>query len=177
VREIKLFIASSLHGYIARENGDVSWLFSDEDYGYKEFYDSIDTVIMGRKTFEKALQLEEQPFKEKKCFIFTKNSTAITTFLHTKDENNIEFIDNVIEFVKNLVNYNGKDIWLVGGADIISVLINAKMVNEIILSIHPIILGNGIPLFKDIKEDVNLKVINSFTFKSGLMLCCITKPI
>ena len=74
MREIKLFIASSLDGYIARENGDISWLFSDEDYGYKKFYDSIDTVIMGRNTFEKALQLEGHPFKEKKCFIFTKNS-------------------------------------------------------------------------------------------------------
>jgi dihydrofolate reductase len=170
MREIKLFIASSLDGYIARENGDVSWLFSDEDYGYEKFYDSIDTVIMGRKTFEKALQLEEQPFKEKKCFIFTKNSTIITS-LHS-DGKNIEFIDNVIEFVKNLVNSDGKDIWLVGGADIISVLINAKMVNEIILSIHPIILGKGIPLFKDIKEEVNLKLINSITFKSGLIQIC-----
>jgi dihydrofolate reductase len=168
MREIVLFIASSLDGYIARENGDISWLFSDEDYGYKKFYDSIDTVIMGRKTFEKALQLEEHPFKEKKCFIFTRNS-HIT--LHSSEEN-IEFIDNVFEFVKDLVNSDGKNIWLVGGVDIISILINAKMVDEIILSIHPIILGNGIPLFKDIKREVNLKLVNSTSYKSGLLQTC-----
>ncbi len=87
---------------------------------------------MERKTYEKALQLEEQPFKGKKCFIFTKNSTT-TASLHIAEEN-IEFRDNVLEFVKDLVNSDGKDIWLVGGADIISVLINTNMVNEIILS-------------------------------------------
>ncbi len=58
---------------IARVDGDVDWLFSDADYGYNEFYNSIDTVIMGRKTFEKALQLEEHPFKEKMHYIFKKS--------------------------------------------------------------------------------------------------------
>ncbi len=170
MREIKLFIVSSLDGYIARENEDVSWLFSNENYGYKKFYDSIDTVIMGRKTYEKALELEEQPFKEKKCYIFTKNTTT-TASLHTSKQN-IKVINNVIEFVEDLVNSDGKDIWLVGGTDIISLLINANLVNDIILSIHPLILGNGLPLFKDIKRQVNLKLVNSITFKSGLIQMC-----
>jgi len=164
MRDIKLFIASSLDGYIATEDEDVSWLFSDADYGYKKFYDSIDTVIMGRKTYEKALKLEEHPFNEKKCYIFTKNLN-----FKIKEKNIVQIINNIIEFVKDLVNSDGKDIWLVGGADIISILINANMVKEIILSIHPIILGKGIPLSKDIEIQVNLKLFNSITFERGLV--------
>ena len=166
MREIKLFIASSLDGFIARVNDDVSWLFSDEDYGYKKFYGSTDTVIMGRKTYEKALQLEKQPFKEKRCYVFTKNPA---NSFADPEENNVEFIDNVLGFAKDLVNSDGKDIWLVGGADIISLLINANMVDEIVLSVHPIILGNGIPLFKDIKRELSLKLVDSVTYESGLV--------
>ena len=66
MRKIKLFIASSLDGYIARQNGGVDWLFTDSDYGYLQFFNSIDTVLMGRKTFDKALELGEYPYKDKK---------------------------------------------------------------------------------------------------------------
>ena len=172
MRKIKLFISSSLDGYIAKEDEDTSWLFSDEDYGYKKFYDSIDTVIMGRKTYQKALKLEEYPFKEKNCYIFTKNTifttTGTDTLKRTTDEN-IKVINNVIDFIKNLVNADGKNIWLVGGSEIISILMNANMVDEIILSIHPLILGNGISLFREIKRQIKLKVLNSITYNSGLI--------
>ncbi len=137
-----------------------------------KFYDSIDTVIMGRKTYEKALKLEEYPFKEKNCYIFTKNTifttTTIDTLKRTTDEN-IKVINNVIDFIKNLVNTDGKNIWLVGGSEIISILMNANMVDEIILSIHPLILGNGISLFREIKRQIKLKVLNSITYNSGLI--------
>jgi dihydrofolate reductase len=170
MRKIKLFIASSLDGYIAKEDEDISWLFSDDDYGYKKFYDSIDTVIMGRKTYEKALKVEEYPFKEKNCYIFTKNTMFPTTdILQRTTGNNIKIINNIIDFIKNLVNTEGKNIWLVGGSEIISILMNANMVDEIILSIHPLILGNGISLFTKIKRQIKLKVLNSITYDSGLI--------
>jgi dihydrofolate reductase len=174
MRKIKLFIASSLDGYIAKEDEDTSWLFSDEDYGYKKFYDSIDTVIMGRKTYEKALKLEENPFKEKNCYIFTKNTILTNTDTNTDilkrtSDKNIKVINNVIDFIKSLVNTDGKNIWLVGGSEIISILMNANMVDEIILSIHPLILGNGISLFTKIKRQIKLKVLNSITYNSGLI--------
>jgi dihydrofolate reductase len=171
MRKIKLFIASSLNGYIAKEDEDTSWLFSDDDYGYKKFYDSIDTVIIGRKTYEKALKSEECPFKEKNCYIFTKSTiftTTIDKLKRTTDEN-IKVINNVIDFIKNLVSIDGKNIWLVGGSEIISILMNANMVDEIIPSIHPLILGNGISLFREIKRQIKLKVLNSITYNSGLI--------
>ena len=72
MRKIKLFIASSLDCYISREDGSIDWLFTDNDYGYLEFYNSIDTVLMGRKTYDKALEFEEHPFKDKKSYVFSK---------------------------------------------------------------------------------------------------------
>ena len=119
---------------------------------------------MGRKSYEKALKLEEYPFKEKNCYIFTKitifTAGTIDTLKRTTNEN-IKVINNVIDFVKNLVNVDGKNIWLVGGSEIISILMNANMVDEITLSIHPLILGNGISLFREIKRQIKLKVLNS----------------
>ncbi len=81
----------------------------------------------------------------------------------------MEIITNVVEFVKELVTLDGKDIWIVDGSHIISILINANLVSEIILFIHPIILGNGTPLFKDIEQQVTLKLLDSNTFESGLI--------
>ena len=68
MRRVKMFIASSLDGFIAREGGSIDWLFTDDDYGYQEFYESVDAVIMGRKTFEKGLELGGgiNPTKDKK---------------------------------------------------------------------------------------------------------------
>src|SRR5215203_3110695 len=122
MRKVKLFIASSLDCYIAREDGGIDWLFTDADYGYTKFYDSIDTNIQG--------------------------------------------------FVTSLTQSIGKDIWLLGGGEIVSVLLNAGLVDEIILSIHPIILGRGIPLLRNIQKEVNLKLENSLSFESGLTQLC-----
>jgi dihydrofolate reductase len=163
LRKIKLFIASSLDGYISREDGDIGWLFTDADYGYLKFYNSIDTVLMGRRTYDKALEFNKYPFKNKKSYIFSKNRLA-----KTKDRD-VEFISDIIEFVKHILKMKGKDIWLVGGSDIISIFLNANLIDEVILSIHPIILGKGIPLFKNIHRQLDLKLINSGSYTSGLI--------
>jgi dihydrofolate reductase len=75
MRRIKMFIASSLDGFIAREDGSIDWLFTDNDYGYREFYQSVDAVIMGRKTFEKGLELGGgiNLTKDKKNYIFSRD--------------------------------------------------------------------------------------------------------
>lgn len=75
MRKVKLFIAVSLDGVIARPNGDVDWLFTDftdEDYGYSDFFDSIDVVLMGRKTYEQILEFGEYPYKGKMALIFSR---------------------------------------------------------------------------------------------------------
>jgi dihydrofolate reductase len=164
MRKVKLFIASSLDCYIAREDGGIDWLFTDDDYGYTKFYDSIDTIIVGRKSYDQSLTFDDYPYKGKKVYVFTRKKIR-----KNNNEQDVEYIDtNIQDFVTSLTQSIGKDIWLIGGGEIVSVLLNAGLVDEIILSIHPIILGTGIPLLRDIQKEVNLKLENSLSFDSGL---------
>jgi dihydrofolate reductase len=168
MRKVKLFIASSLDCYIAREDGGIDWLYTDADYGYTKFYDSIDTIIMGRKSYDQSLTFEEYPYKGKKVYVFTRKKVR-----KNNNEQDVEYIDtNIQDFVTSLTQSIGKDIWLLGGGEIVSVLLNAGLVDEIILSIHPIILGTGIPLLRNIQKEVNLKLENSLSFESGLTQLC-----
>ncbi len=151
MRKIKLYIASSLDSFIAGENGTIDWLFSDADYGYAEFYNSIDTIFVGRKTYEQSLTFEEYPYKGKKVCVFTHNAKK----QKDKYSSDVEYIDKDIpEFVRGLIQQpvSNRDIWLLGGGEIVSLFLNADLVHEIILSVHPIILGKGIPLFNKIKN-------------------------
>ena len=168
MRMVKLFIASSLDCYIAREDGGIDWLYTDADYGYTRFYDSIDTIIVGRKSYDQSLTFDEYPYKGKKVYVFTRKKVR-----KNKNEQDVEYIDtNIQDFVTSLTQSIGKDIWLLGGGEIASVLLNAGLVDEIILSIHPIILGTGIPLLRNIQKEVNLKLENSLSFNSGLTQLC-----
>jgi dihydrofolate reductase len=169
MRRIKMFIASSLDGFIAREDGSIDWLFTDDDYGYQEFYESVDAVIMGRKTFEKGLELGGgiNPTKDKKNYVFSRNQQSLGGM---EKDDEVEFVGkDVRKFVEQLVDSSGKDIWLVGGSEIISILLKADLVHDIILSIHPKILGKGIPLFKNTEKEISLKMINFKAFDSGLI--------
>ncbi|MDQ3909707.1 MAG: hypothetical protein M3232_04815 [Thermoproteota archaeon] len=74
MRKIKLYIASSLDSYIASEGGGIDWLFTDEDYGYEKFYDSIDAILVGRKTYDQSLKFDEYPYKGKKVYVFTRRT-------------------------------------------------------------------------------------------------------
>ncbi len=161
MRKVVLFIASSLDGYIARPNGDIDWLFTDQNYDYTKFLDSIDTVLMGRKTYEQVLKLGEYPYQEKKSYVFTKN----LDFQATSD---VEVVTELESFVNNLRLLNGKNIWLVGGSMLIRDFLNKNLVNEVILSVHPIILGEGIPLFAN-PNTTSLQLTGCQTYSSGLV--------
>ena len=164
-----MFIASSLDGFIAREDGSIDWLFTDDDYGYQEFYESVDAVIMGRKTFEKGLELGGgiNPTRNKKNYVFSRNQQSLGGM---EKDDEVEFVGkDVRKFVEKLVDSSGKDIWLVGGSEIISILLKADLLHDIILSIHPKILGKGIPLFKNTEKEMIRKMVNSKAFDSGLV--------
>ncbi|HJU34126.1 MAG TPA: dihydrofolate reductase family protein [Nitrososphaera sp.] len=170
MRKIKLYIASSLDSYIARENGKIDWLFSDEDYGYAEFYDSIDTILVGRKTYDQSLKFDTYPYHGKTVYVFTRNNGEKANKNYAQD---VKYIDDEITgFARSLTQQSSdekKDIWLVGGGEIVSIMLSAQLVDQIILSVHPIILGKGIPLFNNIKEGVNLRLQKSIPFRSGLV--------
>jgi dihydrofolate reductase len=154
LRKIKLFIACSLDGYIAKEDGSVNWLPENADSGYDQFYSSIDTVLMGKKTYEQILTFCKYPYTDKISYVFTRNPKQ-------KKDENVEFTSEVEEFTKKLVSSSGKDIWLVGGSEIASTFLNLRFVDELILSIIPVVLGKGIPLFKNIKEEIKLELVKT----------------
>lgn len=167
--EVKLYIACSLDGYIARENGSIDWLTeydnnSETDYGYSEFYASIGTVLMGRKTYEQVLGFGDWPYAEKKTYVFTRQKEPL------RREKNVEFISGDIgEFVRHLKENAEKDIWLVGGSQLIKAFFEEDLVEDMIVFIVPIILGSGIPLFDRIGKEIKLKIGRVEKYKSGLV--------
>jgi len=163
MRKIILFIATSLDGYIARENGDIDWLFTDGDYGYKEFYDSIDITLTGNATYKQTLTFGEFPFPGKTNYIFSRHITK------SKDDRVTFISGDIATFGRKLKQQTGKNIWLVGGGEINEIFHRAELIDELIISIHPIILGKGIPLFKGAANSSALTLISHNVYPSGLV--------
>lgn len=159
---VSLFIASSLDGYIARKTGEIDWLFTDADYGYTEFFAGIDTVIMGRKTYQQILEFGNYPYPEKQSFVLSNT-------LDGQKDDNVEFIGrNAKDLIKRL--RESHKIWLVGGGGAISYFLKHHWIDELILSVHPIILGEGIPLIiRDSNLETQLELREAKTYDSGLL--------
>jgi dihydrofolate reductase len=161
-RKLILFTAASLDGYIATEEHNLDWLFSVEgegDNGISKFYDTVDTLLIGRTTYDWIMKHEKGmfPYKDKECFVFSrgkKESTEFVTFIH----------DEVVQFVKRLKDKSGGNIWLVGGGDLLHTFMQERLVDEIIITIAPVLLGRGIPLFKDnnFQTRLSLREINRY---------------
>jgi len=166
---IKLYIATSLDGFIARENGSIDWLTKYEnnpetDYGYSKFYASIGKVLMGRKTYQQVLGFGEWPYREKKSYVFTRQKEPI------RRENNVEFIsEDIGEFVRQLKRNTEEDIWLVGGSQIIKVFFEENLVQDLIVFVVPIILGSGIPLFDHIGKEIGFRTGRVEMYENGLV--------
>jgi len=170
MKKIKLYIAVSLDGFIARTDGSLDWLTefpnpSGTDHGYKTLMESIDTVIMGGKTYHEVLNLSlDWPYKEKTTFIISHHDTNLTT------SENVQFItENVIDTIEELKRQDGKDIWLVGGGQLISMLLNRDLVDEMQICYIPIILGEGIPLFPNQPKESRWELISNTAYDSGIL--------
>lgn len=166
-RLVILYIATTLDGFIAKENDDISFLSvvesPGEDYGYSDFIKTVDTVIMGRRTYDKVLTFGgEFPHPDKKYYVIS----------HTKKgkDNNVEFYNgNIGELIANIRKAEGKNIFIDGGAQVVFELMKEKLIDKYIISIIPHLLGSGIKLFKSDCTEQKLKLIRSITFPSGLV--------
>jgi Dihydrofolate reductase len=161
-RKLVLFIAASLDGYIATEDDSLEWLFKIEgegDNGYSEFYSTVDTILIGRRTYDWIIDKEkdEFPYKNKKCYVFSKSEKG--------NNENIEFINqDVVEFTNKIKTLDGGNIWLVGGGNLLNSFIKERLVDEFIITISPTLIGRGIPLFKknDFELELKLKDVKRF---------------
>lgn len=166
-RKIILYIAVSLDGYIAGNDGSLDFLSlvenPSEDYGYLEFTKSIDTVVMGRKTYDKVLSFGiDFPHKNKKCFVVTKTKQG-------KDDN-VEFWNkDPGELIRNLLDQEGKNIFIDGGAALVDALMKLDLIDRYILSTVPVFIGDGIPLFKPGRPNMKLQLLHSVSYSSGLV--------
>lgn len=167
MRRIQLFIATSLDGYIAREDGGIDWLFHDGDYGYRKFYAGIDTVVMGRKSWDIARTLEEKPFAGKRIIVFSRK---------LKSSPGAEIArGNVAALVRKLRRAKGRHIWLLGGGQLVRDFVAANLIDDYFIFVHPILIGRGIPLFLKHKRDTKLKLKGAKAFKSGLVQLTYTR--
>ena len=166
MRKIILQLAVSLDGFIEGPNGEYDWCFADQDYGMTEFFKRIDSVFMGRKSYELTQSMGEEAmpgFPKLKEYVFSTTMTDAKPGV-------VLIKDKVEEEVKRIKAEQGKDIWLFGGASLTSYLLNHRLVDEMSLAVHPIILGGGKPLFSNIESRVPLTLVNSQSYSSGLVM-------
>lgn len=166
-RKLFLFIAMSTDGYIATADGDLQFLSAvdkeGEDYGYGAFIRQIDTVIVGRKTYDKVLSMGiDWPHGDKKSYILSRTPR--------KPIGNIQFYsEDITALVNTLKAEKGRHIFCDGGADIIHQLMLGDLIDEYIISIIPVMLGSGIPLFSAGRSVVPLKLVACRYFEKGLV--------
>lgn len=159
-----LFIAASLDGYIAGPDDDLSWLFTDADYGFSNFYASVDTLIMGRGTFEVVRGFGDWPYPGKRTIVVSRTGdleiTTPDTELYTGD---------LPALVSRLTEEGCGRVWLVGGGELVRSFLEQDLLDEITVSMHPILLGTGVPLFPGGFKRTMLLLKDTHVFEGGLV--------
>lgn len=168
MRALISFIATSLDGYIAKPNDDLSFLSlvekEGEDYGYKEFTDIIDTIIVGRRTYDyvfREIGTSHYDNGERNVYVITRTerpNVGRTTF----------YTGSLIDLVQQLKSEEGKNIYCDGGAEIIHELLKNDLIDEFIISVIPVLVGNGTRLFKDGRPEQQLEFVSVKTYDTGL---------
>jgi dihydrofolate reductase len=169
MRKVTFGGANSLDNYIARKDDAVDWLlWGKEAAAYmKEYWKTIDTVVMGRRTYEVALRLGKGGsggYPGVKTYVFSR------TMKKVKDKTVQIIGTDAAEFVRKLKSEEGKDICVMGGGLLAKSLFEADLIDEIGFNIHPVLLGSGIPLFHEMNHQIDLELLECKTFKNGCLL-------
>lgn len=167
-RKVIVHIAASADGYIAGPGGDLEWLNSRPApagfYGMNEFMKSIDTMILGRKTYEVSLELGGKFDSSSRTIVFSHQAPPADT------PPGVEFVNDAIaSFVKRLREPPGKDIWLMGGGDLIASFLDEQAIDEFVISVVPVFIGDGIPLIARRHRHVPLHLQSTEKFDDGLV--------
>lgn len=166
----------SLDGYIATPDGGIEWLNeipnpNKEDYGYNALLDSVDTILMGGRTYHEIIGFGVPwPYKNKQTYVIAHNDTNVTP------NEQVEFItEDIYHHISALKELGGKDIWLVGGGELTTILLNLDLIDEMQIAIIPTIIGEGLPLFPNKPKTSKWRLIGSESFSSGVSLITYTK--
>lgn len=167
-----IYIATSLDGFIARENGDLDWLpgiedpdSGGEDYGYQAFMDSVDVLVMGRNSYEIVRAFDPWPYGDKRVIVLSRSLTEISDKLPPTVELRSS---SPAELVDELREKGFQHAYIDGGKTIQSFL-NAGLIHEMIITRVPILIGTGIPLFGPLTQDVKLQHVETRSYANGLV--------
>lgn len=169
MRKLNLFIATSLDGYIAKPNDDLGFLKlvekEGEDYGYAQFTSKIDTIIVGRKTFDwVAKEIGTSHYDNGKRDVYVITRTGRPSAGRVKF-----YTGSLTDLVMHLKIQNGKNIYCDGGAEVINELLKNDLVDELTISVIPVLLGDGVRLFKDGRPEQLLQFKGSQVYETGLV--------
>ena len=164
-RRVIVHIGTSADGYIARPDGDLEWLTSRPApkgfYGMDAFMKSVDTTLLGRKTYEVSLGMGA---KFSRAFVFSRHPPPVDA------PSGVEFVKEAIgPFISRLRAHPGKDIWLMGGGDLIASFLDAQAIDEFVISVAPVFIGEGIPLIARRHRHVPLVLHSVERFEDGLV--------
>lgn len=173
MRKVILDLAVTLDGFIEGPNGETDWCILDDDMDFPGFLSGIDTILYGRVSYDSWGQFEpgtEAGPEERKLwdaihakekFVFSKQSR--------QDERATFINSDIAGVVADIKQKEGKDIWLYGGASLIRTFILSGLIDTYRISVHPVALGAGKPLFENLKERLNLKLVKTNVFRSGVV--------
>src|SRR5882762_8985183 len=175
MRKVTLGLANSLDNYIARKDGGFDWLHWSKEVAEisAKFMKTVDTLLIGRKTYEVMLANGQTSYPGANNYVFTrakKNSAALKKKLATKADKNVEIItEDAAKFVTKLKRKKGKGIVIFGGGELAKSLFEADLIDEVVLNIHPVLLGSGIPLFREMQRQIDLDLIDCRVLKGGYL--------
>jgi dihydrofolate reductase len=167
MRRVRYSVATSLDGFIARTNGDFDWIPMDPAIDFAAFYSTIDTVLMGRGTYD-IIQLQKEQGQTpddggKRTYVFSRT-------LRQADHPDVHVVsEDAGGVVERLKREEGRDIWLMGGGVLFRSLYDAGVVDTVEIGIIPVLLGDGIPVLPP-GEQADLEYVKSETFPSGIIL-------
>jgi dihydrofolate reductase len=166
MRHVKLSVACSLDGHIAAPDGGIDWIRMDVDYGMQAFLDSVDATLtlIGRGTYDFARNTGNRFFRNMKNYVFSRSLPP------GPSDEVVVISENAVSFVQQLKQQPGRDIWLFGGHALTASLLQAGLLDEITLAIHPILLGGGTPLFSRLANRQPLELVRSKNYKNGVLV-------
>ncbi|GAB3064230.1 dihydrofolate reductase family protein [Salinicoccus sesuvii] len=173
-RRVVLDLAVTLDGFIEGPQGEIDWCIMDPDMDFTAFLASIDTILYGRKSYElseslkptantnKEEQVLWQLMETKEKYVFSRT--------HDNSHDNVIYVnDSIPQVIDRIKAQPGKDLWLYGGAELISAFVNYELIDEYRLSIHPVVLGSGKALFGELEQRLDLVLKSTHVSQSGVV--------
>ncbi len=159
---VTYFVAASLDGFIAGPGGRLDWLFTDDDYGFAPFFSRVDALVMGRGTYDPVVGFGAWPYGETPSYVLTHRP------LDT--DRPVEVVQgDVGAFCDRMVSQGVRRLWVVGGGEVAAAFLAAGRLDEVVVSLHPVVLGGGTRLFGEAAPVTQMRLEETRAFPSGLI--------